>query len=108
LCEYRDEPAVYQTFLPQVLGFDRWDYNPEFDPSRRPHPSENVRFRVWVARQGCLAINPPLLVEDIIFPEPRAFPPSKGQTVGERLQTPRTLDGNTVEALWARLREQRP
>jgi hypothetical protein len=104
LCGNPDEPAVHQVYLVQLLCVERCDKNPDFDPSEPPHPSENVRYRIWVQDRGCLAIHPPLLVEDIIFPDGRDFPPARGQTVGERLQTPRKLVGRTLQALKARLK----
>jgi hypothetical protein len=101
LCGYLDEPRIYQTFLPEVLLFDECDDNPDFN--RPNHPASRWKFRLWVQEEGGLAIDPPLLVEDIIFPDPRAFPPSGGQTVGERLQRPRKLKTSALRTLRERL-----
>jgi hypothetical protein len=106
LCGYEDEPRRHQVYLVQLLRVEECDDNPDFDPSQPPHPSENVRFRIWVQDDGCLAIDPPLLVEDIIFPDGRNFPPDRGQTVGERLQQPRRLVGSTLQALRARVQTE--
>jgi hypothetical protein len=103
LCGQEASPGIYQTYLPQVIRCDRCDKNPEFDPRMPKHPSENVQYRVWLREEGSLALDPPLLVEDIIFPDGRDFPPRRGQTVGERLQTPRTLEPDIVRSLCASL-----
>jgi hypothetical protein len=106
LCGFVDEPAVYQVFWPQVLRVERWDLNEDYG-----NPSSETRewkYRVWADEIGCLAISPPLLVEDIIFGfPPREFPPARGQSAGERLQTPRALDHRTLSRLRDRLRKER-
>lgn len=106
LCGLTDEPAAYQVFWPQVLRVERWDQNPDY---RNPTSDTcDWRYRVWAQDDGCLAISPPLLVEDIIFGlPPREFPPARGQTAGERLQAPRRLDSRTVQRLRGRLRRER-
>jgi hypothetical protein len=106
LCGYTDLPAVYQVFWPQVLRVKRCDENPDYgDPYS---DTRNWKYQVWALDTGCLAVSPPLLVEDIIFGfPPRECPPPRGQTVGERLQTPRRLDSRSAHRLRERLLRER-
>src|SRR5947208_1004567 len=64
-CGYSNEPDVYQTFWTQVLRVAKCDDNPDYD---NPY-SDTCRwkYRVWALDEGCLAIFPPLLVDDIVF-----------------------------------------
>ena len=106
LCGWANEPSAFQVFWPQVIRVERCDDNPDYD---NPYSDTcNWKYRVWVHDEGCLAIWPPLLVEDVIFGfPPREFPPARGQTAGERLQTARSLDSRTVQRLRDRLRKER-
>jgi hypothetical protein len=96
-CDLADE----LTYLAEVLCVKSIGNNSEFDPERRAgdnNPRFEVQGKHWVA------IDPPLLVEDIIFPDGRDM----SVHVGMRLQTPCEMDTDTVRALEARLKKERP
>jgi hypothetical protein len=90
--------------LVQLLLVEKCKPNPDFDPSRPPHAFKNPRFLLDVQDTGAEAINPPLLIEDIIYPDGRELPPT-GPATGMRLQAPRILTDNTVRVLKACLKE---
>ena len=67
-------------------------------------PDEGYLYLVIGAEDRCLAVKPPLLVDDLVRPSGR--PPDA--PIGTFLQGPRLLRGDLVDALEARLRAQRP
>ena len=100
-CDFRDSPSVSQTYLAEVLCVEKIGPNPDYDPDLAAGV-DNLRFRIEGSH--AVKINPPLLVEDFIFPDGRDL----SVPVGQRLQTPREMEYSTVCALEARLKKDRP
>jgi len=96
-----DSPSAYQTYLAEILRVDKIGSNPNYDPDKPPG-KDNLRFEI--DGDHYVEIDPPLLVEDIIFPGGRDL----SVHVGMRLQTPREMEYFTVNALEARLKKERP
>jgi hypothetical protein len=90
-----------KTYLAEVLCVETIGHNPDYEPEL-PAGERNPRFAI--DGNHYVEIDPPLLVEDIIFPDGRDL----SVHVGMRLQTPCEMDPSTVRALEARLKKERP